>query len=125
MDPNLFPKDFLWGASTASHQVEGGNENQWTEWELANATELAKTVPKRLSWLPNWKQVKADATDPENYVSGKGVDHYNRYEEDFDLLEKLHLNSFRFGIEWSRVEPKEGTWNLEAIKHYHRYIDNL
>ncbi len=125
MDPNLFPKDFLWGASTASHQVEGGTENQWSEWELANATELAKTAPKRLGWLPNWKSVKAQASDPQNYVSGKGVDHYNRYEEDFDLLEELHLNSFRFSIEWSRVEPKEGAWNLDAIRHYHRYIKSL
>jgi beta-glucosidase len=125
MDPKLFPKDFLWGASTASHQVEGGTVNQWSEWELANAAELVKIVPKRLRWIPNWKSIKAQATDPENYVSGKGVDHYRRYEEDFDLLEELHFNSFRFGIEWSRIEPKQGVWNLEAIRHYHRYIDSL
>ncbi|HSW80265.1 MAG TPA: family 1 glycosylhydrolase [Candidatus Saccharimonadales bacterium] len=125
MDPNLFPKDFMWGASTSSHQVEGGTENQWTEWELANATELAKMVPKRISWLPNWKSVKPDATDPENYISGRGIEHYKRYEEDFDLLEELHLNSFRFSIEWSRINPKEGAWNLEGIKHYHHYIDSL
>ncbi|MBC7459107.1 family 1 glycosylhydrolase, partial [Candidatus Saccharibacteria bacterium] len=29
-----FPKHFLWGAATAAHQVEGGNHNQWTVWEL-------------------------------------------------------------------------------------------
>lgn len=39
-----FPKDFLWGASTAGHQVEGGNFDQWTVYELDNAAELAKTV---------------------------------------------------------------------------------
>lgn len=115
----------MWGASTASHQVEGGNENDWTEWELAHAKELARTAAKRLSWLPSWKTVRAEAQDPHNYVSGRGVDHYRRYEEDFDLLEDLHFNSFRFGIEWSRIEPKQGAWNLEAIKHYHRYIKSL
>src|SRR6185437_8405693 len=66
-----------------------------------------------------------EAQDPENYVSGRGVDHYRRYEEDFDLLEELHLNSFRFGIEWARLQPKEDAWNLEALKHYHRYIKSL
>lgn len=125
MDPRLFPKDFLWGASTASHQVEGGTVNQWSEWELAHATELARTAPKRMSWMPSWKTVKQQAQDPDNYVSGRGVEHYKRYEEDFDLLEDLHFNSFRFGIEWSRIEPKEGAWNAEAIKHYHRYIKSL
>lgn len=115
----------MWGASTAAHQVEGGTVNQWSEWELAHATELARTAAKRLSWLPSWKTVRAEAQDPHNYVSGVGVDHYRRYEEDFDLLEDLHLNSFRFGIEWSRIEPKEGAWNLEAIRHYHRYIKSL
>lgn len=125
MDPRLFPNDFLWGASTASYQVEGGNVNDWSEWELANAKKLARSAAKHLSWLPAWKRIRDDAQDPANYVSGKGVDHYRRYEEDFDLLKKLHMNSFRFGIEWSRIEPEEGAWNLEAIQHYHRYLKAL
>ena len=39
-----FPKDFMWGASVSAYQVEGGNHNQWTVWELAHASELAKTA---------------------------------------------------------------------------------
>jgi beta-glucosidase len=120
-----FPKDFLWGASTASHQVEGGTVNQWSRWELEHAADLAAGAEKRLSWLPDWPQIKDQAENPENYVSGKGVDHYNRYEEDFDLLQQLQFNSFRFGIEWSRIQPEEGTFNTEAIQHYHDYIDSL
>lgn len=120
-----FPKDFLWGASTASHQVEGGTVNQWSQWELAHATELAETAEKRLGWLPDWKEIREQAENPDNYVSGRGVDHYNRYEEDFDLLEKLQFNSFRFGLEWSRIQPEEGVFDKEAIAHYHRYIDSL
>jgi beta-glucosidase len=117
-----FPEDFLWGASTASHQVEGGTVNQWSAWELANAAMLAHTAEKRLGYLSNWPEIKAQAEDPNNYVSGDGVDHYNRYEEDFDLLKKLQMNSLRFGIEWSRIEPAEGQWNAEAIEHYRNYI---
>jgi|GEM_PF-61631 len=120
-----FPKDFLWGASTASHQVEGGTVNQWSQWELEHAVELAAAAEKRLGHLPNWKDIRQQAESPENYVSGQGVDHYNRYKEDFDLLEKLQFNSLRFGVEWSRLEPEEGAFNLEEIKHYHDYIDEL
>lgn len=120
-----FPDDFLWGASTASHQVEGGTVNQWSVWELAQAADLAATAEDRLGWLPDWDAVREQATDPDNYVSGKGVDHFNRYEEDFDLLQKMQLNSFRFGLEWSRINPEEGIWEKEAIAHYHRYIDAL
>lgn len=112
---NNFPKDFLWGASTASHQVEGGTHNQWTVWELAHASELARTAGKRLAASPVWDDIKAQAQDPHNYVSGKGVDHYNQYEKDFDIVAQLNLNAFRFGIEWSRIEPEEGTWDEAEI----------
>ncbi|HTE21655.1 MAG TPA: glycoside hydrolase family 1 protein [Candidatus Limnocylindria bacterium] len=121
----IFPKHFFWGASTAAHQVEGGLENQWTVWELAHAKELAQTAHQRLGWLPSWNDIKEEAEDPDNYVSGKGVEHYKRYKEDFDIVQQLHMNAFRFGIEWSRLEPEEGKWDEEAIEHYREYIREL
>lgn len=126
-DKNLevFPDQFFWGASTASHQVEGDNQNQWSVWEQENAKELAQLAHQRLSYLPNWNEIKEQAERPENYVSGKGVEHYKRYKQDFDLLDELNLNSFRFGVEWSRLEPEPGKWNAEAFAHYKRYIAEL
>lgn len=121
----IFPKTFFWGASTASHQVEGGNHNQWTVWELANAKHLADTAKDRLGMIPAWPDFKKQAQSPKNYVSHKGVDHYNRYKEDFDILTSLNMNSFRFGIEWSRLEPEEGKWDQEALDHYRDYISEL
>ena len=121
----LFGDDFLWGASTAGHQVEGGNYDQWTVWELAHAKEMAESADKRYNWLPEWKKFKSQAEEPDNYVSGKGVDHFHRYREDFDIVKSLGLNAFRFGIEWSRVEPEEGVWDKSAIDHYHNYISEL
>lgn len=115
----------MWGASTASHQVEGGTVNQWSEWELANASELAKTAEQRLGNLPVWDEVKKQAQDPNNYVSGEGVDHYNRYEEDFNLARQLNMNAYRFGIEWSRLEPEEGQWDEAEVEHYRKYIKEL
>src|SRR3989344_1476774 len=125
MDQPIFPKDFYWGASTASHQVEGNTFNQWTVWELAHAKQLAKTAPNRLGWLPDWDKVRTKATDPNNYVSGKGVEHYERYKEDIGIAKKLNFNAFRFGIEWSRLEPNEGEWDQEAVDHYLEYILEL
>ena len=121
----IFPREFKWGASTASHQVEGRTINQWSVWELENAKELSKIAPSRLDWLPSWNETKILAQNPSNYVSGEGVDHYNRYKEDFALVKKLNMNSFRFGIEWSRIEPKEGEWDDEGIEHYRSYISEL
>ncbi len=125
MDKRVFPRDFMWGASTASHQVEGGTVNQWTVWELAHAKQLAKTAEDRLGWLPRWNKIKNQATDPENYISGKGVEHFSRYKEDFDIAKKLNLDSLRFSIEWSRIEPTKGEWDEEAVTHYRQYIAEL
>lgn len=122
---NNFPKGFFWGASTSSHQVEGNTHNQWTIWELANATEHAKQAESKYSWLPNWEDIKQAAQTPENYISGAGVDHFSRYKEDFQIVKQLNLNSFRFGIEWSRIEPEEGSWDQSAIDHYKKYIAEL
>src|SRR3990167_3761139 len=121
----VFPKNFLWGASTAGHQVEGGNHDQWTVWELENATQLAKTAEDRIGYVPVWEDIKKQAQDPNNYISGNGVDHFNRYEEDFDIVKKLNLNAFRFCIEWSRLEPEEGQWDEDAVEYYRRYIKHL
>lgn len=124
-DQKIFPKNFFWGASTASHQVEGGNANQWSVWELAHAKEFSQLAHTRLSWLRNWEEVKQHAERPENYVSGAGVDHYHRYQEDFDIVKTLNMNAFRFGIEWSRLEPEEGVWNEVEVAHYKEYILQL
>ena len=120
-----FPKHFLWGAATASHQVEGNNHNQWTVWELENAKTKAAQAEFHYNDYPSWDFIEAEAKDPDNYVSGDLADHYNRYEEDFDYLTKMNMNAYRFSIEWSRVEPKEGSWNAQAITHYKKYLAEL
>ncbi len=123
--PLHFPKTFLWGAASSAHQVEGGNHNQWSVWELEQANVLAQKAKYHNNHLPKWDEVKHDATRPENYVSGRAIDHYRRYQEDFDLIKKMHMNAWRFSIEWSRIEPEEGAWNAEAIQHYREYLQRL
>ncbi len=124
---DVLSKDFLWGASTSGHQVEGGNYDQWTVWEKAHAEELAKNAEKRFRKLPAWQKINnpKEASEPANYVSGKGVDHFHRYKEDFEILKQLNLKAFRFTLEWSRLEPEEGAWNQTAIDHYHNYLAEM
>lgn len=121
----LFPKDFLWGASVSSHQVEGNTVNQWTVWELENASRLATLAAEHYDRTPKWDDIKDQASKPENYISGNGVEHYTRYKEDFKLAKSMNLNAFRFGIEWSRVEPEEGQWDEREWQHYREYVQEL
>jgi beta-glucosidase len=94
-----FPAGFLWGASTSSHQVEGGNRwNDWWDYEQSGR-------------LP--------------YASGQACRHYQRFEDDFDLARSWGHNAHRFSIEWSRIEPADGQWNPEAVGHYRQVIRAL
>ncbi len=105
-----FPKGFFWGASTASHQIEGGNVNDWSEWEKS---------PKRMA------ELKKKNKNPEEYISGKACNSYELFDEDLKRIKEFNLNAYRFSIEWSRVEPEEGKWNEEAIDHYKNVVKKL
>ena len=86
-----FPQNFLWGAATSSYQVEGNNANaDWWSWEKKAGKEQ----------------------------SAQACRHYEMYEQDFDLAKGLGHNAHRLSIEWSRIEPKEGEFSREEIKHY-------
>lgn len=102
-----FPPGFLWGASTSAYQIEGGNINDWSEWEKSEV---------------RMKQLKKLDKNPEDYICGQACDSYNRYEEDFDLALELNNNVHKLGIEWSRIEPKEGKWNMKEVEHYRQVL---
>lgn len=120
-----FPKNFLWGAATAAHQVEGNTHNQWTVWELEHTASLATQAQYQFGDLESWPRVQSEAKNPHNYVSAQSVDHYHMYEQDFDLLKKMNMNAYRFSVEWSRIEPKEGVWDAKEIEHYKHYVEQL
>lgn len=118
-----FPEGFLWGAATSAHQVEGNTNNDWTRWEKENAERLAKEA--KTYWQP-WQQEKfPEMFDKDNYVSGIACDHYNRYEEDFEIAKSLGHNAHRLSIEWSRIEPEEGKFDEKEIEHYRKVIRAL
>ncbi len=115
----------MWGAATSAHQVEGGNHNDWTEWELNNAERLSREAERRFGHLPHWAEIQKDAENPANYISGRACDHYNRFREDFDIAKSLGHNAHRFSIEWSRIEPGEGKFDEKEIEHYREVIRAL
>ena len=82
-----FPQGFLWGASTAAHQIEGNNINN------------------------DWWQLEQIAADYGVQFSGDALDSYHRYEEDMSLLARAGFNAYRFSIEWSRIEPRPGKFS--------------
>jgi len=121
----MIPKNFLWGASIASHQVEGDNHNDWSEWEKQNADRLAQESKNKFGHLPNWPEIKNAAQDPKNYISSIATDHYNRFEEDFNIAQSLGLNALRISIEWSRIEPQENVFDQKEIDHYKKVVAAL
>lgn len=93
--PLEFPKGFLWGTATSSHQVEGGNtNNQWWDWEQH---------PDHI-----WHGDK----------SGEACGWWTKAEADLERAAKLSQNAHRLSVEWSRIEPEEGVWNDAALERY-------
>lgn len=104
---SAFGPDFLWGVASAAHQVEGGTiHNQWSRWE-------EQTGPDGQPRVHNGDR------------AGLACDHWNRFHEDIALMLQLGVNSYRFSVEWSRIEPSPGAWDEAAIAHYHELIDAL
>ncbi|MDP3974843.1 MAG: glycoside hydrolase family 1 protein [Candidatus Jorgensenbacteria bacterium] len=121
-------EQFYFGAATSSHQVEGGQKNDWTEWEKRTAerkTRSAKGNPPAGGWPDYILRNFPNPLQAENYISGAAADHWSRYEEDFDLAKKLGHNAHRFSIEWSRVEPEEGKFDEKALAHYRDVVRAL
>ncbi|MFC6356481.1 glycoside hydrolase family 1 protein [Luethyella okanaganae] len=96
-----FPTGFLWGAATAAHQIEGNNVN--SDW-----------------WL---REHDIDRVDRIEEPSGDAADSYHRYREDMRLLADAGLTSYRFSIEWARIEPEQGFVSRAELDHYRRMVD--
>ena len=109
---------FYFGAATSSHQIEGGNINNWSEWEKKNATRLAIAAKNKSELINEFP----GALNPENYISGKACNSYELFNEDIKALASLGCNAYRFSLEWSRIEPNEGMFDATAISKYREMI---
>ena len=92
----------LLGVATAATQIEGGcDTTNWADW--------AKT-PGHI----------ADGTTPV-----RATGHWERWREDTDLMASLGIQTYRFGVEWARLEPQPGVFSDEAFAHYRDEITLL
>ena len=104
----MFDKDFLWGAATASYQVEGGAYDDGkglSVWDVFTKTE--------------GKVYNMDSGD-------FACDSYHRIHEDVAILKELGVKAYRFSISWPRVMPKgTGEVNEKGLEYYDRFVDAL
>ncbi len=104
-----FGKHFLWGAAICEYQNSGAfhcDKNNWAHWEN---TTFANGKPHTVN----------------GQKSGPSCNHWDLYRKDIELMKQLGLNSFRFSVEWSKIEPQEGTFDEPAIQHYVDFCNAL
>lgn len=103
-----FPEDFLWGAATASYQIEGA----------CTEDGRGESIWDRFSNTPG-KVLNGD-------TGSVACDHYHRWREDIDLMKALGLTAYRFSIAWPRVLPAgRGRVNEPGLDFYSRLVDAL
>jgi beta-glucosidase len=103
-----FPDGFLWGAATAAYQIEGG-----------------AATDGRTPSIWDTFSVKPGAV-VGGHTGHVAVDHYHRYRDDVALMKRLGLNSYRFSVSWSRVQPDGGgPANPAGLDFYRRLVDEL
>lgn len=95
---------FRFGAASAATQME--DQNTHTDWYL-------------------WTQPTADGGLGNGTFVGDASKGYTMAEADVDLLVQMHLDAYRFSIEWARVEPQKGVIDEAALAHYGKLIDAL
>lgn len=99
--PFKIPENLLMGSATAATHIEGGEQNHnWYRWsELGN--------------IKDGSHCKV------------ACDHINRIESDVDLIKGINNETYRLGVEWSRIEPEEGNFSTEGIAIYRKEIELL
>ncbi len=94
-----FDDNFIWGAATAGHQVEGNNCHS------------------------DHYQREVEFDYPEK--SGLACNHWELYREDVAMMKGLGLQGYRLSIEWSRIEPEEGRRDEAALARYLDLLERL
>ena len=94
-------ENLLLGAATAATQIEGGDENN------------------------NWARFAREGKIYDKSTPVRACDHYRRFREDIDLMADMGIKIYRFGVEWSRIEPSEGVFDVDAINHYREEIEYM
>ena len=98
-----FPKDFIWGAASAAHQVEG-----------------AYNIDGK---GPGIWDALVEGHVKNNETGYQACDHYHRYKEDVALMKEMGLKAYRFSISWPRVMPEKGKVNEQGLMFYKNLVN--
>lgn len=96
---------FRFGAASAATQIEDKNTNSDWYWF---------TLPKSEGGLGKGKAPLGEASMG-----------FSKAKDDIALLQQIKADSYRFSLEWSRVEPKRNQIDEAALAHYGELIDAL
>ena len=103
-----FPENFLWGAASASYQIEGGVD------EGGRGVSIWDTFSHTLGNIKN-----GDTGDV-------AADSFHRWQGDVQLVKDMGLGAYRFSIAWPRIDPNgDGSWNPKGFAYYDRLVDAL
>ena len=103
-----FRDDFVWGAATASYQVEGA---AFEDGKGANIWDTFSHTPGKIA---------------DKSTGDIACDHYYKYREDVQLMAKIGIKAYRFSLSWSRLLPEgTGKINQKGIDFYNALIDEL
>jgi beta-glucosidase len=103
-----FPRGFLWGAATASYQIEGATREDGRKPSI-------------------WDTFCGVPGAVRNGDTGAvAADHYHRWPEDIAMMRELGLGAYRFSVAWPRVQPEgSGAVNTAGLDFYRRLVDGL
>lgn len=102
----IFPKDFLWGASSSAFQIEGAWDKDGKGLTVADFNSFKKS------------HIQADTKVASDF--------YHHFEEDIDLMKELGMKTYRFSISWARIIPDgDGEINQKGIDFYNKVINKL
>ncbi len=105
---HAFPADFVWGVATSSFQIEGA----------------ATADGKGPSIWDTFCEVPGAIADASNGLVA--CEHYDRWQDDIDLIASLGVNAYRFSISWPRVQPLgHGEFNEAGLNFYAQLVDGL
>lgn len=102
MSSGSVPIDFLIGSASAALQIEGGQvDTNWHDWARRPGNVADGSTPAR------------------------ATDHWSRWREDNALMGELDLQIARIGLEWARIEPRPGEFDLAVLDRYAQEIADL
>lgn len=106
----MFKKDFIWGAATASAQIEGGyasGDRSPSIWDKASEFTTSNFIY-------------------QNNTTFNACNHFEKWKEDVALMKQIGLKAYRFSLSWSRLIPSgDGEVSQEGAKFYNDLIDEL